>query len=248
MYLLWWGLIVLWNWIRPIYQKYGSRPSYQKYSSRAGRLSHWLRPVTCPPLRGQVCEDVSRGEAPTSISKICLWKRQAFLHTHVHPQEWACLHQQTEEEEWKSEWCWTLQACSPNPREIQGKVRGWKQGFLVKCLLVLHRPLHLKGCSWRGRKWESACVRKHICKVCFLLSLTVLWFLKGFIFSVPSRSAARRTGRKANCSGLGTKAVGLHGFPHPKFSAGPGIHTRVRTQTCKCPGTVCRSTFKNVRH
>lgn len=48
---------------------------------------------------------------------------------------------------------------------------------------------------------------------------------------------------------LGTETLGLHGFLHPKLSARPGIRPiRACTGTRKCLGTLCRSTFKNVRH
>lgn len=50
-------------------------------------------------------------------------------------------------------------------------------------------------------------------------------------------------------STLGIESIVLHGFVHLRLSARLGICSiTVCTETGKCLGMVCRSTFKNVRH
>lgn len=192
-----WGQAALWHWIRRVWL-----PEAWPWNW----LSHWLLPA--PALEEQA-EPLPEKSATKSTTK-------STTKSPSPAQGRAFLHRQAEEEKWGGEWCWTLNVRSPNPREMQRTVRRWKLGSPLKRLSVLSRPLLCELCQWGRRKWENARVRKHICRICFLLSLTVLGFLRGFMFSVPARSACQLGSYEEDMDAIGSSGFGDYG----KWTAG----------------------------
>lgn len=212
---------------------------YQKRGCEAGRLSHWLLPVACSEA-GSV-EDVGRGEAGTSADP-AFKRNRPSCSTGMDvpaPADWR-----GRMESWV---ILDLERMLSKPQRNPRKGEEVKAGISSQVFVVFAQTFTLQGLLMEKEEVrECTCAKAHLQSL--FPSLFVLWSLKGFIFSVPSRSATRKTWREAVLA-LGTEAIGLHGFSHPKASARPGIRPiRVCTETRKCLGLVCRSTFKNIRH